>query len=151
MFDALGRSDSATIRALVAAGESIHSTYDRSGLTPILLVSTFANSRLLDELRTLGANPLDHDKQRNSGLMRAARNNNVDALRWFLGHGCNLDEINESGNSALHLAASQGSADAVSALLSLGANRELKNNGGLTAADLAAIFEHPGCLQLLRD
>jgi ankyrin len=83
-----------------------------------------------------GANidSLDTRRARNGrrALNWAAINNRVDAIRFLLAHGANIDATNRTGFTALHHAAEAGSVDATRVLLAAGADPKHTTLEGMT-------------------
>jgi ankyrin repeat protein len=80
----------------------------------------------------------------------AAINNRVDAIRFLLAHGAQIEATNLTGFTALHHAAEYGSVDAARVLLAAGADPKHTNLEGVTPLararqeghlDVAALLE----------
>ena len=88
-----------------------------------------------------GANvhSLDRRTARNGrrALNWAALNNRVDAIRFLLAHGANIEATNITGFTALHHAAEVGSLEAARVLLAAGADPKHTNLEGMTPAGRA--------------
>jgi ankyrin repeat protein len=78
-------------------------------------------------------------------LQAAARANAVNAIRWLVGQGEDVDAVDAIGFSALFEAARDGQSGAVNVLLELGADASLQaheNALSLTALHMAATGDH---------
>jgi ankyrin repeat protein len=79
----------------------------------------------------------------------AAIGNHVDAIRFLVAHGANVNAANLTGFTPLHHAAENGQAEAAKVLLELGADRRVQNGVGETAADVARRTSHPEVVAVL--
>ena len=100
-----------------------------------------------------GANidSLDTRRARNGrrALNWAAINNRVDAIRFLLAHGANIEATNRTGFTALHHAAEAGSVDATRVLLAAGADPKHTNLEGMTPLARARLEGHVEVAELL--
>ena len=74
-------------------------------------------------------------------IFQAVQAGDLDAVRYYLAHECNLDEVDEQGWTALHYAAEGGFLDIVDVLLQQGASLEVRNPAGYTPLQVMMICE----------
>ena len=80
--------------------------------------------------------PVDiYDGEDRNALIRAARNNQTDVVRYLLNNGANVNKQDRLGNTALHVAFVSNSTDAMRILLQHGARKDIKNNAGCKPMD----------------
>jgi ankyrin repeat protein len=79
----------------------------------------------------------------------AAINNRVDAIRFLLAHGAQIEATNKTGFTALHHAAEAGSVDAARVLLAAGADPKHTNLEGMTPLARARLEGHTAVAELL--
>ena len=80
--------------------------------------------------------PVDiYDGEDRNALIRAARNNQTDVVRYLLNNGANVNKQNSLGNTALHFAPHFNNTDAMRILLQHRARKDIKNNYGCKPMD----------------
>ena len=85
--------------------------------------------------------PVDiYDGEDRNALIRAARNNQTDVVRYLLNNGANVNKQNRWGSTALHFACSSISTDAMRILLQHGARKDIKNDRGSKPMDPEIIY-----------
>ncbi|MBL7564106.1 ankyrin repeat domain-containing protein, partial [Legionella bononiensis] len=95
-----------------------------------LRCSENAYQRIADLLIKYGIYVNAIDKEGNTALHLAARDNNLTAIRYLLGHGADIDLRNKLGNIPLHLAAITDNPTAIRYLVEHGADINCQNNFG---------------------
>src|SRR5690606_1567016 len=77
-----------------------------------------------------GSNVNQADKDGNTVLMEAVRNNDLNVVKLILNHVKNIDQVNTKGTSALAQAVAYGSPETVSLLLDKKANVQIVDKDG---------------------
>ncbi|WP_324133581.1 ankyrin repeat domain-containing protein [Bosea sp. (in: a-proteobacteria)] len=119
-------------------------------VTPLMLAAEARYSYLVTVMLALGADANAVDRRGRTALMRAARENDVQAVAWLLRAGALPDMATTyQGWTALMWAARHDSTEAISALLAAGADRAPCEREGQTALSLAIRYGHASCRSLL--
>ena len=71
-------------------------------------------------------------------LLRAAKDNDVDALEALMQQGEDLNQANSFGQTALHICAIWGNTQAARFLLNCGSNADAQNDHGMSPLHYAA-------------
>jgi len=77
-------------------------------MTPLILACITGNAEMLAYLLSQGANVLEKDKYKRSGLIIATRNGHTEALEKLLIHGGDFEAPDSSQNYPIHYAAAYG-------------------------------------------
>jgi len=97
----------------------------------------------------IGTSANETDESGRTGLINAARNNNVGIAQALLNHGAQLDLRDRLGKSALHWAADRGSLDVMRLLLAAKATVDVQDLQGMTPLMIAAAKGQQGTVRLL--
>ena len=129
--------------------------FDVEGSTPFLRAALAGDLAAMQLLVEHGANPNIATKSNDTPLMAAAGigwaaywtsnapTSRIDAVKFCLDHGANVNAKDAKGYTALHGAAFRGDNDTATYLLSAGADIHATTKDGDTVADLAnGLFEH---------
>jgi len=129
--------------------------FDVEGSTPFLRAALAGDLATMQLLVEHGANPNLATKSDDTPLMAAAGlgwaaywtsnapYSRLDAVKFCLTHGANVNATDVKGYSALHGAAFRGDNETVKYLISVGADVHAVTKDGDTVADLAnGLFEH---------
>lgn len=94
---------------------------------------------------------LDTRRNRNGwrALNWAAWHNHLDAIRFLVARGADINLPNRTSFTPLHHAVENRSPEAVRVLVALGADRELRNRFGRRPIDLARLREYSDIVALL--
>jgi uncharacterized protein len=112
---------------------------DKALTDAVISKDYFKVKNLLDS----GANPNIINRNGDSLVYFAARNNDVDIIKLLVESGAEVTTINKNGNTPLHEAVKKGRKDAVELLLHYGA-KSVSNNKEQTPYDLAIEMEIEG-------
>ena len=85
-----------------------------------------------------------------SHLSFAAWKNDMEAARWLIANGADVNAKNEIGGTPLHTAAHYNAAEVAKLLIANGAEVNAKQKEGWTPLDIAIYEEHGGMQSLLR-
>lgn len=92
----------------------------------------------LDLLFELGANINIKGEKEEPAIVYAARQGNVDAVRWLVAHGANINVQDKDGDTPLIVAAKFKNLKAIRCLLLKGADVSVKNDAGETVHDVVS-------------
>jgi ankyrin repeat protein len=151
------------VQALIAHGADVNArvtkemkdgyrnSLNRLGATPFLLAAKGVDVELMRLLLAHGADPFLPTATNNTPLLVAAgvalsaqgtdtgtNEDALDAVRFLLGLGADLQAGNDRGETALHGAAHRGANALVQYLVDAGARLDAKTKQGLTPLDYAA-------------
>ena len=108
-------------------------------MTPLYLARQNGNAAVVEALLKAGADPNTALPDGETALMTAARTGKVDAVKFLLAHGANVNaKETVRGQTALMWAAAEGNADVIRLLVASGADIQARSNGGFTALLFAA-------------
>ena len=129
--------------------------FDVEGSTPFLRAALAGDLAAMQLLVDNGANPNAATKSEDTPLMAAAGigwaaywtsnapTTRLDAVKYCLDHGANVNARDVKGYTALHGAAFRGDNEMVKYLIASGADIHAKTKDGDTVADVAnGLFEH---------
>ena len=126
------------VRTLLEAGANPNLT-DFGGETPMYWAAARKKMALADLLIEYGADVnLASERNANSAIFIAARNNKPQVVEYYLRHGANLAASNKLGQTALHAAVSGRHLSMVELLLKLGVPIDSKDAEGNTAIMLTS-------------
>ena len=92
-------------------------------VVPLLNAAANGHTEILDFLKRIGINILDSDGQGQNGLFYACRTGFVDAAKWFIDNGIDIDKMDHNGNTALSVSCTMGNLACVKLLLESGSKR----------------------------
>ena len=105
---------------------------------------------ILDLLISSGAYVNVADKDKETPLIKAVKNNIEDVYQSFIASEVEIDAKDANGFTALMYSAIVGNPRIVSDLLLGNPDRRMQNNAGMTAFDLAKYWGHDHVLELLK-
>lgn len=132
LAQAEGQQDFATCAALVDEMQAIPRTYE--GLKAFAAI---AEKEAAAKEKKEAANKI-MDKSQNTGLILAAKTNDVSRAREYIALGADLDKVNDEGMTALIMCARKGHVEVAQLLVDAGANKVLTDRGQRTALMWAA-------------
>ncbi|XP_033109861.1 ankyrin repeat domain-containing protein 50-like [Anneissia japonica] len=103
----------------------------------------------LDKLLGKGLEVDPLTEERRTPLMLAAQSDNLPAVKWFIGHGANIQSSDKFGVTSLHLATANGHSKIVEYLLTEGADADALDSTGLTSLMFATYFDHKEIIRIL--
>lgn len=114
--------------------------------TPLLLAIEKNEMTIADRLIKHGANinyefELSDELSTISPLLHRVLGN-IDAVRFAIKNGVDIDKVDGNGNTALHRAAGDGHVKTVELLLYAGADYRIENNKGRSPSNLAYMNNH---------
>lgn len=124
LFEAVKKDNCTAIPDLLAAGANIYS-HNKTGEPLLCFAKTGAMVKLL---HAAGANVHATDRQGNTPLHWAAKNNHTESAQSLLLAGSCIDTPNNNGDTPLHLAAHYDRIEAARLLLDAGANTTICNH-----------------------
>ena len=83
-------------------------------------------------------------------IAAGAGENDMEAARWLIANGADVNVKNEGGYMPLHAAAEKNAAEFAKLLIANGADVNAKGEDGRTPLDFAIYYEHGGMQSLLR-
>ena len=90
------------------------------------------------------------DEYGNTALMKAARNNRTDVVRYLLANGANVDKQGRLWRQQHYtMLLSSNKTDVISVLLQHGASRDIKNKFGSTPIDIPRRWNRKEVVDLL--
>jgi len=119
----------------IAKDVDIERKEKRKESTPLMLATIFDAKKAIVELFRRGAEPNVVNKEGNTALHWASRENEL-LCKILLQTGANINFQNKSGKTALMIAAKFGRIKVVRFLLQSGAVTEMRDNDGKTAEEL---------------
>ena len=102
---------------------------------PVRII-TFINKETSNK-QPIGADIATQDEKGRTALMHAARDDDLDSVKYLAEHGADINAADNSGTTAIMYAAWNGHLDIVNYLVDKNANLKLKNNEGKTAEMIA--------------
>jgi len=145
------KGNAACVRALLAGGAD-RTLANAAGFTAAQLAEKGGHDAIATLLRAPASSPATAPlPAAGRELLQACADENLDAVRIFLGNGANPDQAGAKGMTCLMIAAFKGNSGLARLLLRAGANPSLKLAGGGTAAELAEKQHHPDTARLIRD
>lgn len=136
-------SDTAA-RLLIEAGADVN-THDETGWTPLL---SGRSARTLELLIARGAD-LKATRRGWDALSYACNSGRLEAVRFLIEHGLNVNPLGVPNRTPLHSAALLGHKDIVALLLARGADPEARDQLGRTPRDLAKSGRHMAIVRML--
>lgn len=128
---------------------SFFKKYTDQDLLEVLKDATFKDSKADSIIKDVDIN--NKQEQNRSFLHLVVEENLVEAIKWLVTKGANINAIDSNGDTALMLAAQTGSLQSVRLLLKLGANPDITNNLGRIAIQDAATKNHKDAYVLLKE
>src|SRR5262245_16906902 len=124
---AVYRDDLESANLLIAAGAKIDAA-NRQGFTPLIMASLYGNALMIERLLKAHADAKQRLSNRETTVMRAARNGNPEAIKLLVAAGADVNaKENLRGTTALMWAAEQRHPAAVKMLLELGADHRARS------------------------
>ncbi|KAM5346265.1 hypothetical protein ACJ41O_009270 [Fusarium nematophilum] len=145
----------ATIHGREAVVEKLRDTVDEPnifGWTSLHLAVLHRehDSRLIQRLVRLSAKKEKVDRDDRTALMLACEHRKIQAVRWLMAAGANVNAVTPGGSTALHHAVEKNAgASVIEALIDEGAKVELPNNEGQTPFHIAPRWGADGVLGTL--
>ena len=138
IFDAARQGDTAVLAAYVKSGGDIEAR-NRRGHTPFILAAYYGQTDMIDQLKSLGADPCAVDTQGSPAFMGVVFKGHQETLNWLLDNtNCDVNHQNYAGQTALMLAALFDREEIAENLIGAGAKPEISDYSGNTPETLAA-------------
>ena len=122
-------------------------SYTADDLLAALKQATFSESKADSILKNIQLNHVNDDMK--SFLHLSAETNSLEAVKWLIKKGLDLNLCDKKGDTALICAARSGSTQASKLLIEAGANCDIRNNKGRIAIQDAVKFSKRDIYTLL--
>ena len=121
--------------------------------SPLIYAVLYEKDRFIKLLVDNGANLNQTSKKMwgRSAFVQAARDGDLDMLKYYFQHGAKLDVTDVNGDSALTLAAKNKKYKVVQFLLNKGADTSIVSEEGYNALEYAEITKHKKLIRLLKN
>ena len=122
-------------------------SYTADDLLAALKQATFSESKADSILKNIQLNHVNDEMK--SFLHLSAETNSLEAVKWLIKKGLDLNLCDKNGDTALICAARSGSTEASKLLIEAGANCDIRNNKGRIAIQDAVKFSKRDIYTLL--
>jgi len=124
--------DTQTVKLLFStATDDIKKAYGGA----LLAIAALYRSAEMIQILKLNVNSFNGTDDASTGMMISAANNNIDAVKFLLKVGANVNFKNPNGDMALHIAAFNGNLEIVQHLIKAGADVNLRDKNGFSPLD----------------